>query len=140
MTGADFGQERCVGCGSCNDVCPSARNGGMIPEEAVRSYNEHLAYTDVWKCLQCHRCISACPEDIDVAGIVCAMRNEASSRGDIPERFVRTGQQMKKDLKVFPIIGRMESQRTELGLETVPISADEDAAVRQMLKGPGYDD
>ena len=29
----DYGADRCLECGSCTDVCPSARHGGIIPEE-----------------------------------------------------------------------------------------------------------
>jgi len=136
----DFGADRCLECGSCTDVCPSARHGGIVPDEVVRNYNEGKPTVNVWKCLQCHRCSAECPEGIDVAGLICHLRNEASSRGDIPERFTRSAKQMSKDLRMYPIIGRTASQRANLGLSTGEISDEDKDAVSKMLRGPGFDE
>ena len=95
---------------------------------------------DVWKCLQCHRCSAACPQDIDVAGLICHLRNEASSKGDIPERFRRSAAQMKKDLRMSPIIGRTLAQRSDLGLSTGEIPEEERELVSGMLRGAGFDE
>ena len=136
----DFGLDRCLECGSCTDVCPSARHGGIVPEKAVKDASEGRRPENVWKCLQCHRCSAECPEGIDVAGLICHLRNEASSRGDIPERFVRSAKQMSKDLRMYPIIGRTASQRADLGLSTGEIPEDDRETVSKMLRGPGFDE
>ena len=140
MSDMDFGADRCLECGSCTDVCPSARHGGIIPEETVRAFSEGRPAENIWKCLQCHRCSVACPEDIQIAELICHLRNEASSAGDIPERFRRSAAQMKKDLRMSPMIGRTVSQRSDLGLSTGEISDDERAKVSAMLKGAGFDE
>ena len=136
----DFGADRCMECGSCTDVCPSARHGGIVPDEVVKNYNEGKPVVNVWKCLQCHRCSAECPEGIDVAGLICHLRNVASSRGDIPERFTRSAKQMSKDLRMYPMIGRTASQRADLGLLTGEISEDDRQRVSKMLRGPGFDE
>ena len=136
----DFGQDRCIECGSCTDVCPSARHGGIVPEKTVKDVNEGKEPVDVWKCLQCHRCSAVCPQDIDIAGLICHLRNEASSKGDIPERFRRSAAQMKKDLRMSPIIGRTVTQRSDLGLSTGEISEEEKNKVSGMLRGAGFDE
>ena len=136
----DFGQDRCIECGSCTDVCPSARHGGIVPEKTVKDVNEGKEPVDVWKCLQCHRCSAVCPQDIDIAGLICHLRNEASSKGDIPERFRRSAAQMKKDLRMSPIIGRTVTQRSDLGLSTGEISEEERNTVSEMLRGAGFDE
>ena len=136
----DFGADRCIECGSCTDVCPSARHGGIVPEKTVKDVNEGREPVDVWKCLQCHRCSVACPQDIDIAGLICHLRNEASSKGDIPECFRRSAAQMKKDLRMSPIIGRTVTQRSDLGLSTGEISEEERKIVSGMLRGPGFDE
>ena len=135
----DFGLDRCLECGSCTDVCPSARHGGIIPDKTVKDVSEGRPAENVWKCLQCHRCSAACPEGIDVAGLICSLRNEASSKGDIPERFSRSAKQMSKDLRMYPIIGRTVSQRSDLGLSTGEISEEERTKVKAMLRGAGFD-
>ena len=136
----DFGLDRCLECGSCTDACPSARHGGIVPDKVVKDVSEGRQVENVWKCLQCHRCSAACPEDIDVAGLICHLRNEASSKGDIPERFRRSAAQMKKDLRMSPIIGRTVTQRSDLGLSTGEISEEEKNKVSGMLKGAGFDE
>ena len=136
----DFGTERCIECGTCSDACPSARHGGIVPDQIVKDVNEGNSPKDVWKCLQCHRCTAACPEGIDVAGLICHLRNLASAEGDIPERFKRSAAQMKKDLRMYPIIGRTASQRSDLGLSTADMSAEEKETVSKMLRGAGFDE
>ena len=136
----DFGLDRCLECGSCTDVCPSSRHGGIVPDRVVKDVSEGKSVEDVWKCLQCHRCSAACPEGIDVAGLICHLRNEASMKGDIPERFSRSAKQMQKDLRMYPIIGRTVLQRSDLGLSTGEISEEERDEVKAMLKGAGFDE
>ena len=136
----DYGADRCIGCGTCTDACPSARHGGIVPDGVVSSFNEGRPAENIWKCLQCHRCSSVCPEGIDVAGLICHLRNLASENGDIPERFRRSASQMSKDLRMYPIIGRTVSQRSDLGLSTGEIPAEEREKVSGMLRGPGFDE
>lgn len=136
----DFGLDRCLECGSCTDVCPSARHGGIVPDKVVNDVSEGREAKDIWKCLQCHRCSAVCPEGIDVAGLICHLRNEASSKGDIPERFRRSAAQMSKDLRMYPIIGRTAAQRGDLGLSTGEISEEERSKVSAMLRGAGFDE
>ena len=81
-----------------------------------------------------------CPADIDVAGLICHLRNEESSKGNIPGRFIRSANQMKKDLRMNPIIGRTVQQRADMGLSTGEISDDEREKVSKMLRGPGFDE
>ena len=134
-----YGAGRCIGCGTCTDVCPSARHGGIRPDAVVEAFNDGTEPMDVWICLQCHRCSAVCPEGIDVAGLICGMRNSESERGNIPERFRRSALQMKKDLRMYPTIGRTASQRAELGLSTGEITEEDRERVRNMLRGPGFD-
>ena len=136
----DFGLDRCIECGTCTDSCPSARHGGIVPDKVVKDVSEGRKTADVWKCLQCHRCSSVCPQDIDVAGLICHLRNQASAEGDIPERFSRSAKQMKKDLRMYPIIGRTASQRSDLGLSTGEMSDEEKDEVSKMLRGAGFDE
>ena len=140
MSEMDFGLDRCIECGSCTDVCPSARHGGIVPDQTVKAVSEGKEIVNIWKCLQCHRCSAACPQEIDVAGLICHLRNEASSKGDIPERFRRSAAQMKKDLRMSPIIGRTVAQRNDLGLSTEEISEEDKRAVSGMLKGASFDE
>lgn len=134
-----FGLDRCIECGACSDACPSARNGGIRPDATVSAVRDNGTADGVWRCLQCHRCAMVCPQEIDVSGMIAALRNISSDNGDAPERFIRTGKQVCKTGKTFVIAGRTESQRKDLGLSTEPLSDESLAKMRKSLKEAGFD-
>jgi len=54
-----FVRKKCVGCGSCESVCP----------EGVHSFLDHEHLLDRKRCIQCGRCIEAClQEAIEIKG------------------------------------------------------------------------
>ncbi|MFA6710469.1 MAG: 4Fe-4S dicluster domain-containing protein [Candidatus Methanomethylophilaceae archaeon] len=132
-----LGLDRCVGCGSCTDVCPSARNGGVVPDEVVRSVLDGNDAKDIWKCLVCHRCSEVCPFGIDVSQMMICLRN---SSDDVPDRFRKTGKQMFEKGRLFTMAGRAESMRKELGLPVGDVDESALDEVRKILKGAGFDE
>lgn len=46
-------EERCVGCETCVDICPS---------QAI-SMNSDKAKVDMEKCVDCSTCVDACPSE-----------------------------------------------------------------------------
>lgn len=47
--------QRCISCGKCTPVCPSARHGGCDPHEVMV-----IGEGDLTQCLQCGNCSRAC--------------------------------------------------------------------------------
>jgi heterodisulfide reductase subunit C len=129
-----FGLDSCIECGLCTDVCPSARNGGIVPDVAVQLLRNGQEVADRWRCLQCHRCSMVCPQSIDVAGAIEACRQVSAAKGEAPERFKRTLKQVEETGTVFPVIGRAVVQRTEFGLPPAEISADSIVYLRNVLE------
>lgn len=135
----DLGLERCTGCGSCTDSCPSARNGGIRPDEFVRAAADGRGTPDAWRCLLCHRCSMACPQGIDVAGLMVSIRNASSLSGDIPERFRRTGELMYSEGRIFRPNARTASVRADLGLRADPgVSERTLSESRKILQEAGF--
>ena len=132
-----LGLDRCVGCGNCTGVCPSARNGGVVPNEVVQSVLNGIETKDIWKCLVCCRCSEACPVDINVSQMMVSLRNSSE---DVPDRFKKTGQQMFRSGKVFAMIGRTEATRKELGLPVETMDENALSEIRTILKGAGFDE
>lgn len=130
----DFGQYRCIECGLCDEACPSARHGGIVPSSAVKAYCDRTEPSDVWSCLQCRRCDSACMEGVNVSGIIRAFRERSYESGTAPERFMRAEKQFLSELRMYPMIGRTVNQRKDLGLDTVPIDPEEEERYRSSLK------
>ncbi len=46
--------DKCTGCGSCVDVCPS---------EVFEIKNEKSVVVNLAECVECCACISGCPEE-----------------------------------------------------------------------------
>jgi Fe-S oxidoreductase len=72
----------CVECGKCSSACTMA---GMYADFSLRGSPRALAQQalrlgraeeapDLWRCLQCGNCTSICPEGVDVAACIAALR------------------------------------------------------------------
>jgi len=127
-----FSLDKCTQCGMCTDVCPSGRNGGIIPDVLIdamvnASPSSELSdlCRDVWKCLMCHRCSYSCPEGIDVVGVIREMRYHSAMSGKAPKRFMRIAGPLATTGRAFPVNELVNRRREELGLD--PIAADTDA-------------
>jgi heterodisulfide reductase subunit C len=133
---SSFSLSSCVRCGLCDDVCPSGRNGGIHPDAVIYAIidadpsSDMRMQADVWKCLMCHRCSMNCPNGIDVAGAVRALRYTEVSSGDFPKRFMRSSGSLAEEGRAFPVNEAVNKKRSELGLEAI----DRDAASVGELK------
>jgi len=64
--------DTCVQCGTCVTVCPVEKVGG----HAIVTFLTDPEATDysVWLCTSCWRCQEACPEGVDIYGLMMAQR------------------------------------------------------------------
>jgi heterodisulfide reductase subunit C len=67
--------ESCIQCGTCVSVCPVEMVGG----HAIVSFLADPDTTDysVWLCTSCWRCQEACPEGVDIYGLMMEQRRAA---------------------------------------------------------------
>ena len=135
-----FGLDECVECRACSDACPSCRNGGVDPQLTILSLMTGGEIKDVWKCLVCHRCSMTCPQDIDVAGMMLALREFSSKEEGVPETLKRTYKAFASDGKVSLPKGRMESVRKELGLSDVVRDQNAVEELNEIMKEVGVPD
>ena len=49
--------------------------------------DELLNSGEIWRCYQCHTCVSHCPQDVRFADIIRALRGIAISEGIVDEKF-----------------------------------------------------
>lgn len=125
--------DRCASCGACTQACPSARHGGVVPDESVSLVVGGRVPERIWDCLLCHRCTMACPEGIDVAEMMSMLRNAS---GDTPERFLRAADRVYRTGRTVQPSGRTASQREALGL---PAAGGQDAeGLRRVLDREGW--
>ena len=79
---------RCYQCQKCSSGCPIAGASDLKPHELVRliqfdAREEALASRFVWECTSCETCATRCPQGVDVAGAIDALRRLAREEGKV---------------------------------------------------------
>ena len=84
---------QCLQCGQCRGACPNGFELEIGPRRVVRlilsqDVEKLLACEDVWRCSECRACTDACPMEVDVAGMMAAVRRLQIDFGGVrcPER------------------------------------------------------
>jgi len=79
----------CYQCGKCSGGCPLAYAMDYQPRQVMRLLQcglveEALRSRTIWVCATCFTCTARCPRDIDIAGVMDALRVIALRRGVRP--------------------------------------------------------
>jgi len=127
---------RCLQCGLCSESCPSARSGGIAPDEVMAKVAEgDLDDERIWRCAMCHRCASVCPEDLDPSRVITALRNRSAAKGEHPKRFEDSAQRFLATGRAFPCTGMTRNMRKELGLPPLEVDRKAVAELKELIKG-----
>jgi heterodisulfide reductase subunit C2 len=84
----------CYSCGSCTATCPvseidSSYNPRLIIKKVLLGYKEEvLKSDDLWKCIQCRRCVSHCPQNVKFADIMRVLREMSIEEGYYSESLI----------------------------------------------------
>jgi len=83
---ADVRLNKCYQCQKCSVGCPVANQTKSPPSEIIRRLQlgagEELLQTDlIWTCLSCETCYARCPNEINFAAVIDALRSMALERG-----------------------------------------------------------
>jgi heterodisulfide reductase subunit C len=70
---------KCYQCAKCSSGCPVAARGDLKPHELVRLVQTDqrqavLSSRFIWECASCQTCSTRCPQQVDVAGMIDALR------------------------------------------------------------------
>lgn len=74
------GQEvlSCYQCGECSGGCPMASEMDLLPSTVIRfvqlGQEEVLRSETIWLCSSCFTCFVRCPQQIDIAKVMEALR------------------------------------------------------------------
>ena len=83
--------ERCYGCGKCVPVCPvdaaGAEYGPRKIHRLVQTGGDLLDSDMLWMCTTCANCLRVCPKEVNMIEIMPAAREEALSRGQVPNEL-----------------------------------------------------
>ncbi|MCP4488603.1 MAG: hypothetical protein GY820_15015 [Gammaproteobacteria bacterium] len=106
---------KCYQCVKCTDGCPMADQFDLSPHQIMRSVQLNdisvLGSKSIWLCLSCYTCSTRCPQKIDVAGVIDALRIESRKRGvksAVPE--------ISKFYETFMLSVKIFGRAYELGL------------------------
>ena len=116
----------CFQCGTCTADCPIARFSEIYsPRKIMRMTQlgmkkKLLSSESLWLCAACFRCVDHCPQGVDIAGVVRALRNMAVREGIIPEVFKELTDNILKTGYAYKIPDLRKRKRTEKGLTPLP--------------------
>ena len=108
---------KCYQCIKCTSGCPLADQFDLTPNQVMRSVQLNdsavLESKSIWLCASCHTCATRCPQQLDVTGVMDALRIESRRRGIKPAvaEIARFNDLFMRGLKIF-------GRTYELGLAT----------------------
>jgi heterodisulfide reductase subunit C len=78
---------RCYQCQKCSSGCPIAGASDLKPHELVRliqldAREEALSSRFIWECTSCETCSTRCPQGVEPAAAVDALRRLARAAGE----------------------------------------------------------
>ncbi len=81
----------CYQCGKCSAGCPAASFMDRKPRQLIRllqlgQYEEALHSNTPWICATCQCCYARCPNEINIPGLMEAVRQDAKRHGIIVDK------------------------------------------------------
>jgi len=116
----------CFQCGTCTSDCPVARfsekyRPRLIIRMAQLGLKERVLNSDfLWLCASCFTCTDRCPQGIEVASVIRALKNMAAMEGRIPDVFKVILGNLLKTGYIYEIPESRVRRREALGLPPLP--------------------
>ena len=134
---------RCYQCGTCASTCPVARtteryNPRQIIRLALLGHRDEVLKGDaIWLCASCYNCQERCPQKVEIAEVIHALRNIAIREGNIPSIYTEFATGLMNEGRLAPISKFVEKKRPEYGLP--PLKPTGIEALRKILAATGFD-
>jgi heterodisulfide reductase subunit C len=116
----------CFQCGTCTADCPIARFSDIYrPRKLMRMIqlgmkNKVLTSEALWLCAACFTCVDHCPQGVDIANVLRALRNMAVKEGIIPSVFRELTNNILKTGYAYRIPELRLKKRGDKGLPPLP--------------------
>jgi heterodisulfide reductase subunit C len=106
----------CYQCRKCASGCPNRQFMDFTPTELMRyvqlgMFDEAMKKNTVWYCASCQTCTARCPQDIDIAKVVDAIKMIADER-----RVVADAGNVRVFNRLWMLILRFMGRMYEVGL------------------------
>ena len=132
----------CYQCGTCASSCPVARlDSSFNPREVLKlallgEKEEVISGDAIWLCTSCFNCQERCPQNVEIAEVVFALRNMAIEAGNSPNIYADFGSALVADGRIVAISKFVEKKRDEYGLPPLKSVAVED--LNTILSATGF--
>ena len=133
----------CYKCGTCASSCPVARiTPRFNPREVIKlsllgEKDEVISSDAIWLCCSCYNCQERCPQKVEIADVIYALRNIALKEGYLPNIYSEFASALLNDGRIVKVSRFAENKRPTLGLPPLqPTGVD---ALRKILSATGFD-
>lgn len=133
---------RCYQCGTCASSCPVAKiSPSFNPRELLKlvllgEKKEVLTGDSVWLCCSCYNCQERCPQKVEIADVIYALRNLAFQKGHMPHIYSEFATALINEGRIVKTSQFTENKRADLGLPALPKTGVE--ALRKILSTTGF--
>jgi len=132
---------RCYQCGTCASSCPVAKiNPQFNPREIIRlsllgEEKEVTSGDAVWLCCSCYNCQERCPQKVEIADVIYALRNIAFEEQHSPDIYLEFASALMNNGRLIPISKFLEKKRPDYGLP--PLQPTGIKALKKILSAIG---
>lgn len=133
----------CYQCGTCASSCPVTKttdryNPRQIIRLALLGQREEVLVGDaIWLCASCYNCQERCPQKVEIADVIYALRNIAIREGNIPAIYTEFATGLMSEGRIVPISKFLEKKRADYGLP--PLKPTGIEALKKILSATGFD-
>jgi len=113
---------KCYQCGTCASSCPVAKittrfNPRVVIKNAIAGNRGHIVVDEpIWLCCSCYNCQERCPQGVEIAEIIYALRNIALREGHSPKAFIDMALNLMTQGRVVPTSSFTMKRRETFGL------------------------
>lgn len=113
---------KCYQCGTCASSCPVARLTTrfnprlVIKKTLLGSRTEVITEDSIWLCSSCYNCQERCPQGVEIAEVIYALRNIAIKEGHVPLAFIEMASNLINEGRVVSISSFSLRRRDTYGL------------------------
>jgi heterodisulfide reductase subunit C len=132
----------CYQCGTCASSCPVARlDSRFNPREIIKlsllgEKEEVISGDAIWLCTSCFNCQERCPQNVEIADLIYALRNIAIEAGHSPNIYSDFASALIDEGRIVSISKFVEKKREEYGLP--PLKQVGLEALNKILSATGF--
>lgn len=132
----------CYQCGTCASSCPVAKiTTRFNPREVIKlallgEREEILSGDAIWLCCSCYNCQERCPQKVEIADVIYAIRNIAIKEQYIPDIYSEFASALINYGRLAKVSSFMEKKRSIYGLPRLKPTGVE--PLRKILSAIGF--